>query len=134
MRLLEYYNKVTGKNIEWYGDAKDFYSTIIKSIGIDKVAQHVPFPMDVLVKAYKQNKYFNTEATPLRMWDTATGMRRESCSSTAPYIISGTGLTYLLRKEKITCYSLSDCVCLLKECARIMVEQELEKDGENVEV
>lgn len=132
MKLLDYYNKVTGKNIEWYGNAEDFYSTIVQAIGVAKVAEHVPFPMDVLVKAYKQNKCFNTRTTPLQMWDTATGMRQESCSSTAPYIITGTGLTYLLRKEKITCYSLSDCVCLLKECARIMVEQELAKDGENV--
>lgn len=134
MRLLEYYNKVTGKNIEWHGNAEDFYSTIVQTIGVAKVAQHVPFPMDVLVKAYKRDKSFNTVATPLKMWDTATGMYKESCSSTAPYIVSGTGLTYLLRKEKITHYSLAECVCLLKECARIIVEQELAKDGENVEV
>lgn len=134
MRLLEYYNKVAGKNIEWHGNAEGFYNTIVKSIGVDKVAQHLPFPMDVLVKAYKQDKHFNTKATPIAWWDNATGIYKESCSSTAPYIISGTGLTYLLRKEKITNYSLAECVCLLKECARIMVEQKLEKDGENVEV
>lgn len=71
---------------------------MLKLLGQDNVSKFLPFSTEVLAKVYQKDPYFNN--LPLCCWDTQ-----------AEYLCS----LYIM--NKITCWSLSESVSLLKHCA-----------------
>jgi len=97
---------------------KQKYSMIIEALGYEDVKQCVPFSIDELKKAYESDVHFNN--LPLRKWDSAAGYT----GGPARCIRVGSRLTRLYWERcKVNTYSCSDGVCILKECARMWVEE-----------
>ena len=98
-----------------------YYQMIINHLGYDKVKECVPFPIETLVEKYKEDKYFNN--TNMRVWDHASGFNVWKTRHDEIYSHTHSMLRSLLKENGINCYSCSEGVCILKECARIMVEE-----------
>lgn len=98
---------------------KEKYRTIIQALGFENVKQCIPFSDEELVEAYKEDERFNN--LPLREWDWAAGFNTGRHGEISLRI--GSRLTNLYwEKCKVNTYSCSTGVCILKECARMIVE------------
>lgn len=98
------------------------YGALIELLGRSNVEAFIPFSTEELIKAYQKNPHFNS--IPISKWDAACGYSsRIGFDGRQQYIPGGYSLRQLLSTNGITCVSLAECVCLLKECARIIVEE-----------
>lgn len=116
-----YRDKNTGKEVDWH----EYMGRVIKKLGIENIKPYIPYSMDTLKKCLNEgDAHFNN--TSLERWDNAGGFKQvyNSISRTIEYLKMSSGLTYLLHRNGITCYSPSDTVCILKEAARILCEEE----------
>lgn len=105
----------TGRKLEHseiYGRAIDYLG------GLEVVKQYIPYDLETLKKAYKEDKHFNNLS--ISKWDIMAGFlnRGANCS------LVGGGIWNLYRQHKINSASCSDGVCILKEAARLWVEME----------
>lgn len=92
-----------GNELDWH----DYMARIITKLGIENIKLYIPFDMDTLMKHFRKGDIcFNN--IQLKDWDIAA-----AC------------MVPLLHCNRITCYSLSERVCILKETARILCEREL---------
>lgn len=85
------------------------YENIVKALGYDAVKQYVPFELKSDIKKKKtilksRDRYLND--LPLEYWDRAATYRFNK---------------NLLHDKGVNAWSLSQIVCLLKECARMML-------------
>lgn len=81
------------------------YKKIVDALGFDNVKKCLPYDLDTLKKAVKKDKHLNNLS--LKTWDRTTP-----------------ALSNLYRSKGVTSWSLSQSVCVLKECARMWVEME----------
>ena len=110
----------TGKELEH----NEFYERVIDFLGgLDAVKKYVPFDVETLRKAYKQDKHFNNLS--LSVWDHAAGYY---FTHQRAYRTSGPSLCDLYHKCDITCASVSEGVCILKTAARMLVKQTEEEN------
>lgn len=103
----------------------EIYGRMIDKLGgADAVWKCVPFTLEEIQEAIKTDKNLNN--LPMSAWDAAGGW--------FPYIARGghqdfraiwSPLRGLLLGNGITCFSPSECVCLLKECARRKVASQI---------
>lgn len=91
---------------------------IIDLLGFENVKKCIPFTLDEIKKALPNDQYLNNLS--IENWRTASGVIVNDYACTS-YIVS-TPLVSLYRKHGINCFSQSDGVSLLKECARIWTE------------
>lgn len=98
---------------------KEKQTKIINLLGYEEVKKCIPFTFDELKKAFATDKYFNN--LPLKKWDNASGF---VCSGANAKIIGSHLTDVLYKKVGVDCFSLSDGVCILKNCARMWVEEE----------
>lgn len=113
-----------GNKLEW----RDYMARVINKLGIGNIKPYIPYDMDVLIKHFRNGDvYFNN--THLSAWDNAGGFVRQINKSTKnlEYHRNSYGIGNLLVCNGITCYSVADVVCILKETARILCERELNK-------
>lgn len=96
---------------------KEKYETIVNALGYEDVKRCVPFTIEQITEAIKTDEYLNDLA--MSKWDMAGGF---ICSCGEAKLI-GSELTNLYRKIGVNSYSPSDSVCILKACARMMVEE-----------
>ena len=93
-----------GNKLEW----REYMSRIVNGLGIDNVRPFLPCSIGHISEMFKKDVNLNN--IPLKEWDF-----KAEC-------IHG-----LLQRNRITCYSLSERVCILKEAARILCEMETRK-------
>lgn len=104
-----------------------YWDTIIERLGgTARLRDFVPFGVETLTAAYAKDKYFNTPETNLRLWDKASGWEQ---GIQGKMFRIGSPLQDFLLKHGIRSYSPSDCVCLLKQVAKRMVEEQDAKDA-----
>lgn len=120
MRLCELIGLKSRQDFK--GDHREYYGSIVKALGFTQVASCVPYDIETLDRAYRKDKAFNNLS--LKSWDAASGFRSEGINC----IFIGSKLTDLYRKHGVNVFSNSDGVCILKECAREMVEMYREKE------
>lgn len=101
------------------GGFRKKYQIIIQALGFENVKQCIPFSEEELKEAYKTDEHFNN--LPIRKWGLAagfnTGRHGEIC------VLVRSRLTYLYwEKCRVNTFSCSTGVCILKECARMIVE------------
>ena len=116
-----YRDKITGKEVDWH----EYMGRVIKKLGIENIKPYIPYSINVLKKYLNEGDvYFNS--TNLERWNEAGGFKRvfNARSKTMEYLPIPSGLINLLHRNGITCYSPSDTVCILKEAARILCEEE----------
>lgn len=99
---------------------EEYFDKVIDALGYDAVKRCVPFGVETLAKKIKRDKHLNN--TPMREWDRASGfityVDRWGAEQVEPV---DSPLRKLLREHGCNCYSNSEGVCILKNCARRMV-------------
>lgn len=116
-----YRDKTTGKEIEW----REYMGRVVKQLGIENIKPYIPYSINTLKKYFNEGDvHFNN--TNIERWDDAGGFKQilNARTKTIEYLKISSGLTNLLHRNGITCYSPSDTVCILKEAARILCEEE----------
>lgn len=102
---------------------KEYMCRVIDKLGLENIARYIPFDIDYLKEKFKRDKYFNN--TQLQAWDVAAGFipHISKRAHTLNYSHAHDGLAYLFIANRITCFSVSDGVSVLKEAARILCEE-----------
>ena len=116
-----YRDKISGKEVEW----REYMVRVVNKLGINNIKPYIPYSMYILKKLFSEGDvHFNN--TNLERWDEAGGFRQiYNCrTKTIEFLRMSSGLTCLLHRNGITCYSPSETVCILKEAARILCEEE----------
>ena len=103
---------------------KEKYRKIVKFLGFEEIRKCIPFTLEELKEAYEEDEYLNN--LPMEKFDMAAGFKVK----TLDVIFIGSQLTDLYKKAGVDTYSLATGVCILKECAREWIEQELLKEKE----
>ena len=106
---------------KWDLSHSEYYQRVINLLGYDKVKECVPFDLDTLVKAYEKDHAFNN--LKLSTWDYAGGFHVYQTRYEEKVVPVNSRLRYLLKEAGINHYSCSEGVCILKECARMMVKE-----------
>lgn len=86
---------------------REKYSKVVNAIGLHNVVAYIPATLEELTKKLKQDEYLNNIDLP--KWDG---------SAEYPHF------RRLLQGIGINVYSLADRVCILKQAARMWVEQQ----------
>jgi hypothetical protein len=121
MNLTEF----VGHKQEGIGEAahRAWYKEIVEKLGYQEVRDCIPLSAEEIREAYKKDRYFNN--IRIDKWDRWAGFicRDGGCT------LVGSWLTdRVFRKHGIDCFSNSQCVCILKECARIEAESETQEE------
>lgn len=115
------------KELEANERHREKYQLIVQALGYEDVKKCIPFTLKQLKKAYCTDTYFNN--LPIRNWDYAAGF----IASGARCEFVGSSLTRLYKLRcNVDTFSLATGVCILKECARMWCEEELEAGVDNV--
>lgn len=102
----------------------EYMHRIIDKLGLENIARYIPFDIDCLKEKYKRDKHFNN--TAMQVWDVAAGFipHINRKTHTLEYNYAHDGLAYLFIDNRITCFSVSEGVSVLKEAARILCGRE----------
>lgn len=106
----------------------EYMHRIIDKLGLENIARYIPFDIDCLKEKFKRDKHFNN--TAMQVWDVAAGFipHINRKTHTLEYNQFHDGLAYLFIDNRITCFSVSEGVSVLKEAAIILCEREM-KNG-----
>lgn len=97
---------------------RKFYGDVIEKLGYENVTRCVPYDLKTLTEAFEEDKYFNN--LTMKTWDLSGGFI--NCrNGDVSYV--GSQLTSLMIRRGLNVFSNSQTVCILKECARLMVER-----------
>ena len=109
----------TGHEVPW----REYMHRIIGKLGIENIKPYVPFSLDELKEKLKHDIHLNN--TPLAVWDGASGFsfKVNRKTQTEECVPLRYGMKSMLKDNGITCYSPSECVCILKETARMLIEE-----------
>ena len=109
-------DRTTGEKISH----REIYTRAINLLGgLDDVIPYIPFGLEEIKEALKQDEYLNNLS--MDKWDYASGFR---CGRQGSVIFIGGGVWNLYRKAGINAASNAQGVCLLKEAARQWAERE----------
>ena len=108
-------DKITGKAI---GHEENMHR-IIAVLGYENVKRCIPFSLAEIKAALPRDRYLNNLS--ISKWRNASGVYVNDCSGTTR--IFYTPLVGLYRAHGINCFSQSDGVSILKECARLWAEE-----------
>lgn len=86
---------------------EEYMRRVVNKLGLENIKYYIPFRIDYLMKQLKTDKNLNN--TKLKNWN-----------------VSAERLKLLFLKNRITYFSLSERVCVLKEAARMLCEKENE--------
>lgn len=113
------------KEICGYTDLDDHqgaYNALINHIGYDRLRACIPMEDDEITEKYKKDPYLNN--VPISRWDAWTGnFAYVTKYGTQEYKRYPSTVKDLMNKVGITCFSVSECVSLLKNTARMCAEK-----------
>ena len=113
-------------NIPKDASHKEKYQAIVNGLGYQNVCRCITLTTDELKKGYQADEHFNSIS--LSKWDEMGGWGGYHSKGGRFFSLIGYNpLILLLKRNRITCFSPSDSVCILKECARMIVLEKLEK-------
>lgn len=102
------------------------YGRAIRRLGVAEVWRYVPYDVDILCDKYRDDPHFNN--TPIRTWDWAAGFEtyvdRKKGTEEIRWLHSG--LSQYMVRHGVNTFSPTECVCVLKECARQAVLRTVE--------
>lgn len=99
---------------------KEKMERIVNLLGYKEVKRCMPFDLNEIKDMYDKDQNMNFE---MRKWRLASGVWCETEGSYLKPTIHWTPLVQLYRENKITVFSQSDGVSILKECARMWLEK-----------
>jgi hypothetical protein len=89
-----------GKELEW----REYMTQIIDKLGIENIKPYIPRSINFIRECLAKDEHLNN--IPLKEWDYVAERMR-----------------FLLHRNGITCCSISERVCILKEAARMLCEK-----------
>ena len=102
-----------------FDDLEDFmgaYEGIVEILGYENIKSMLPADDETIREAYKQDVHLNN--IPLKLWDINAGWTTRGASVTP--IWNAPLLSMLTRDLGVRAISNSQCVCILKACARML--------------
>ena len=116
------------------------YTTIVNNLGFEDVKRHIPFCYDEIIETLKTDRHLNE--LPLQDWSTAAGYTvytdrrtKQQTVKLLPAIYNKythNTLAALCMAKGVTCFSLSELVCILKRCAIMWIEKTNDMENDNV--
>lgn len=111
------------KEICGYTDLDNYYGAyteLINYIGYEKLRACIPMSDTDLQEAYKKDQHFNS--IPITIWDGWTGNYAYTTRDGAQdFVRKDSAVKRLMSEAGITVFSVSECVSLLKNTARLCV-------------
>lgn len=101
----------------------DYYQMVVNFLGYDKVKNCVPFTLTEIKEAFPKDEHLNN--LPMRKWDWASGFNVWTTKYEEVVRPTNSPLRSVMKAKGINCYSNAEGVCILKECARMMIEEVL---------
>jgi hypothetical protein len=101
-------------------DHHEYYQRVIDLIGYEKVKDCVPYTLEEIKEAYPKDEHLNN--LPMKAWDVASGFHVVTTRYDQNYYPINSHLRKLLKEIGINSYSNMEGVCILKECARMMLK------------
>lgn len=98
-----------------------YFQKVIGLMGYEKVKECVPYTLEEIKEAYPKDRHLNN--LPIKKWAYASGFQVITTRYDENCYPINTSLRRLLKEIGINCYSNSEGVCILKECARMMYEE-----------
>lgn len=101
------------------------YNKIIDFLGyqnVKSILQHY-FSREEISNAFKKDEHLNS--MPVKKWDTAAGFVLRNTANGHYYSTTSNSATlvHLCASKGINCSSVSDCVCILKRCAILWINE-----------
>lgn len=96
------------------------YRAIINILGYENVKRCIPFKLTEIKNMYDKDEHMNFN---MKKWDNASAIAGVTGQAPKPYYIHNE-LYYLLRNKGVKSWSQCEGVCILKECARMWLEEE----------
>lgn len=116
------------------------YTTIVNNLGFENVKRHIPFSREYIKNALRTDEHLNN--LDINKWDTAAGYITYVDSKTRRHIVKVQPAVYsetihphlaaLCVAKGVTCFSLSELVCILKRCAIMWIEKTNDMENDNV--
>ena len=106
---------------KWAMEHRDYYQKVINFLGYNKVKECVPFNLEEIKEALPKDKHLNN--LPMKKWDWASGFNVWTTKWEEIVRPTYSPLRRVMKEKGINCYSNCEGVCILKECARMMVEE-----------
>lgn len=102
------------------------YTTIVNGLGFENVKHCLPYTKQEIAAAYKKDKHLNNLS--INSWDRAVGF--------SPFVNPRTQIqNYLIHRDtafiklcyshNVTCFSVAECVCILKRCAVMWITNDI---------
>lgn len=107
-------DNITGEEISH----SEKWGRVVNALGYEAVKHCIPFTLEQVKNALRTDKHMNNLA--IRIWDSAAGFT--GCQ-TGRAMLMPSPFTGILRKAGVKSFSPSDCVCILKEAARMWAEE-----------
>lgn len=107
------------ETISW----NEYMERIINKIGLHRIKLFIPYGVECIREALKEDEHLNN--LPLSSWDRASGYNLNTrFENRGQVVFYHTGFGQFLIDNGINIISLSECICILKEAARMLCEKE----------
>lgn len=99
------------------------YTEIVEALGYESVKKCIPFSLKSLQEAYETDENLNNLG--IGTWDKAAGFSYNMShrGGMGNYLCIGSPLITQYRNIGVTQYSCADGVCILKQCAKMWIEE-----------
>lgn len=95
----------------------EMYTMIVNKVGLDNCKSFIPATKEQIIEALKTDEYLNN--IPVAKWDSAAGYICQGANVVKlPY-----GFRNVMVSKGFNVLSLSQCVCTLKQAARMWAEE-----------
>lgn len=107
----------SGEVLNW----KEYMSRVVNKIGLEELRRFLPYDLSKIKEAYEKDKNLNN--TSMEEWHRASGFwKKIGVGQKLEYIDLHCGLKEYLPKIGVDTFCVGECVCILKETARILCE------------
>ena len=112
----------SGKVLGW----EEYINRVVNKIGLNELKRFLPYDISYIREAYNKDKNLNN--TKINDWNRASGFWKSvGEGQNLVYIDLHCGLKEYLPKIGINVFSVSECVCILKEAARMLCESDIDE-------
>ena len=101
---------------------EEYMTRVIEKLGLNNIKLYIPVSVGLIREKLKEDKHLNN--IPLSLWDEAAGyISYINRNTKTKEFMRRHGLCDLLIRNGITCFSVSECVSILKEAAREVCDE-----------
>jgi len=99
------------------------YTAMVRALGFEEVRALLPFSKEELADALAKDKQLNGGLPRPFSWDNAAVFRCDGLGGVYRVSFIGSPLIKLYEAHGIRGYDVADGVCILKQCARMLIKR-----------